>query len=174
MTNNTVLKRTLTALMAFTMLIMAVCGFTGVKASAAISTGKLVRTVSDENATAYIYEYPDGSLGGLIELHKTFTKENPLTKINGVRLSDIIKFEDGGFISEFYTYNNENPWVYDYGVYVYGHGPESFFSAGHLRFFDETGDEYNILLYLNQYSGHTVDYNSEKPTITEFKWWTSN
>ncbi len=170
---NTVIKRTATMFMAFLMLITAVCSFTATKASAEVAK-KPLQTISDENATAYIYEYPDGSIGGLVKLHKTFTKEDPLTKINGVRLSDIIKFEDGGFISQFYTYTNENPWIYDYGIYVYGHGPEGFFKEGHLQFFDETGDNYNIFLYLNKYSGHTVDYNSEKPTVTEFKWWTSN
>lgn len=174
MTNNTVLKRSLTALMAFTMLIMAVCGFTGVKASAATDNKKLIRTISDQNATAYVYEYPDGSQRGTIELHKTFTKENPLIKIDGVRLSEIVRFLDGGYISQFYTYTNENPWIYDYGIYVYGHGPSGFLTEGHLRFYDETGDEYNLILFLNQYSGHTVDYNSDKPTITKFTWWSTD
>ncbi len=173
MTNNTVLKRTLTTLMAFTMLIITVCGFTATKASAAVDK-KLVQTISDENATAYIYEYPDGTHGGIIELHKTFTKENPLTKINGVKLSEIIKFEDGGFISQFYTYTNVNPWIYDYGVYVYGHGPSGFWAEGHMIFSDETGDDYSLILYLNKYGGHTVDYNSEKPTITKFEWFSTD
>ena len=64
MTNNTVLKRTLTVFMAFTMLIMAVCGFTGLKASAA----EPVRVISDENATAYIYA--NGT--GYLTLNRTF------------------------------------------------------------------------------------------------------
>ncbi len=173
MTNNTVLKRTLTTLMAFTMLIITVCGFTATKASAA-AVSKLEQTISDENATAYIYECTDGTHRGIIELHKTFTKENPLTKINGVKLSEIVKFENGGFISQFYTYTNVNPWIYDYGVYVYGHGPSGFWAEGHMIFSDETGDDYSLILYLNKYGGHTVDYNSEKPTITKFEWFSTD
>ena len=168
MTKNTVLKRTLTALMAFLMLITAVCGFSATKASAA--EAKIVKTISDENATAYIDE--EGS--GTIVFHKTFTKENPLRAIDGVKLSDIIKFDNGGYICYLYSYTNENPWIYDYGMYVWGHGPSGLFAEGHLRFYDETGDDYEIILWRNLYGGHTVDYNSEKPTIAKLEWYSTD
>ena len=171
MKTNTVLKRTLSTLMAFTLLITAVCGFTAINASAAENEDeiKIVRTISDENATAYIYENGYGT----IEFHKTFTKENPLTKIDGVPLKEIIKFDNGGYISYLYSYTNVNPWIYDYGIYVYGHGLSGLFAEGHLSFYDKTGDVYDIILWANKYGGHTVDYNSDDPTVTKVNWWTT-
>ncbi len=171
MKTNIIFKRT-TMFMAFLMLITAVCGFTAINASAAENEDevKIVRTISDENATAYIDE--EGS--GTIVFHKTFTKENPLRAIDGVKLSDIIKFDNGGYICYLYSYTNENPWIYDYGMYVWGHGPSGLFAEGHLRFYDETGDDYDIILWRNLYGGHTVDYNSDKPTMTKVTWWSTD
>ncbi len=166
MKTNSILKRGIMSLLAFTMLFTAMFGFSATKASAA----QPVRVISDAYATAYINE--NGS--GYIELHKTFTKDDPLTSIDGVKLYDIIRFGENGFISQFYTYDNKDALLYDHGIYVYGHGPENFWRSGHLCFDDESVDEYNLQLWVNKYGSHTVDYNSDKPTITTISWWTTD
>ena len=132
------------------------------------------RIISDKNATAHINE--DGS--GYIELHKTFSYEDQLTSINGTELKDIITFNDGGYIDSFYTtycgdnYDSyyESP-LYDYSIYVHGRGPEGLTSgSGYLHFTDESGDTYNLSIWLHAASSHNVDYNSDQPMIVKISW----
>ncbi len=132
------------------------------------------RIISDKNATAHIYE--DGS--GYIELHKTFSYEDQLTSINGTELKDIITFNDGGYIDSFYTtYQGDNydsyyesP-LYDYGISVHGRGPKGLTSgSGYLHFTDESGDTYNLSIWLHAASSHKLDYNSDQPMIVKISW----
>ena len=132
------------------------------------------RVISDENATAYINE--DGS--GYIELHKTFTENDKLTSIGGVELKNIITFNDGGYIDYFYTQyvgnckdsEGDSP-IYANDVLVRGRGPEGLTSgSGHLHFTDESGDTYNLSLWLHASLVHMVSYNSEQPTIVKISW----
>lgn len=153
--------------MSFVMLITAVCGFTGVKASA--DEVKPVKTISDENATAYIYENGYGT----IKLHKAFTKENPLTSIDGVPLKEIMKFDDGGYIDTFYITTNKIQIFYDYIIVVKGCGPSKTMKLGQLHFVDETADDYNMFIYLSSEREHLIQYNSDKPTITKIDWYTA-
>lgn len=172
MKTNTIFKRTATMFMAFTMLIMAVCGFTAINASAAENEDeiKIVRTISDENATAYIYENGYGT----IELHKAFTKENPLTSIDGVPLKEIMQFDGGGYIDTFYITTNKIQIFYDYIMVVKGCGPSELMKLGQLHFFDESGDDYNMFIFLSSEREHLIQYNSDKPTITRINWWTTH
>ncbi len=161
MTNNTVLKRTLTSLMAILMLITALCGFTATKASAAT----VVKTISDENATAYIY----ASGAGYIELHRTFTLDDQLTEIDGVPLKEIIKFCNGGYVDSLYSHLNGNGIIYDHCLAVTGKGPTGLY-GGILRVYDNTNDRYILTLISSKWMAHYVYYNSDKPEICRIEW----
>ncbi len=163
MTNNTVLKRTLTVFMAFTMLIMAVCGFTGLKASAA----EPVRVISDENATAYIYA--NGT--GYLTLNRTFTLDDQLTEIDGVPLKEIITFINGGYIDSIYSHLNGNGIIYDHCLAVTGKAPTGPY-GGTLRIYDATNDRYFLTLLSSKWMAHYVYYNSDKPEVQRIEWFT--
>ena len=134
------------------------------------------RVISDAYATAHINA--DGS--GYIECKKSFTKDAPLTSINGVALKDIITFNDGGYIDTIYTskdteyHGNSSDIVavlYPYIVHVHGCGPEGFGSgSGHLHFTDETNDTYDLSIWRHAENWHTVRYNSDKSTIVKISW----
>ena len=133
-----------------------------------------VRVISDENATAYVNE--DGS--GYIELYKSFSEKDQLTSIGDIALKDIITFNDGGYIDSFYTsYQGDNydsyyesP-LYDYGISVHGRGPKGLTSgSGYLHFTDESGDTYNLSIWLHAASSHKLDYNSDQPMIVKISW----
>ncbi len=122
-----------------------------------------VRIFFDENACAYIYE--DGS--GYIECYKEFTKDEPLTEINGVALKDIITFNDGGYVDTYYdSYEvrqiNQNVVVYSpHTIYVHGCGPEGLFSGyGYLHFTDQKGT-YDISLWSHSLDWTTLEYQTD-------------
>lgn len=164
MKSNTFLKRTLMSLMAFTMLITAMIGFGATKASASTT----VKQITDGTATAYIND--DGS--GCIYLNRVYTQDDRLTEINGVPLKDIIKFKDGGYISEFYYKHPDQPFFgYAECVYVWGQGPSGLFNgSGYLHFMDKTGDVYNMSIWSSFFNLHYISYNSEHPEIVKISW----
>ncbi len=167
MTNNTALKRTLTSLMAILMLITALCGFTATKASAA-ETVTILRTVSDQYATAEVYS--DGT--GHITFKDAFATQEALQSINGVPLKDIIKFGDGGFIDTIYNVERTDADIYKYQICVNGCGPSGFLTTGFLTFVDKTGDTYGLSFWLTSLNIRHVCYNSDNPTLAEVYWCT--
>lgn len=164
MTNNTVLKRTLTALMSFLILITAICGFSATKASAA----EVVKVISDEYVTAYINA--DGS--GKLTLTRAFSKEAPLREVDGVPLKDIIKFNNGGYVEEIYSYYTANPLIYNFTLSVTGAGPSDFWGKGIIKATDRDGDTYALTIWSSRYAPHFVNYNSENPKIKTIEWCT--
>ena len=169
---NRIFKKAITAVMAVAITFTAVTGFGFQKAQAAET-----QIISDENATAYINA--DGS--GYIELKKEFTSKNSLKSIDGVALKDIIKFNDGGYIDEFYAESDYHPssgtiadlidYISPYIIRVHGRGPEGFFSgSGYLHFTDETNDTYNLSIWRHSESWHYVRYDSDQPTIVKISW----
>ncbi len=161
-------KKVLATTLAAAAILTATAGFSSKKAEAASVT-----IFGDENACAYVYE--DGS--GYIECYKEFTEENPLTEINGVPLKEIITFNDGGYVDEYYNYYFHK----DYGdgltvlsskhtAYVHGCGPEGFFSgSGYLHFTDEKGT-YDYSLWSHDVEWHTFEYESFATMITKISW----
>ncbi len=169
MTKNTVLKRSFTALMAFLMLIMAMCGFMATKASAETEEEIwVVKRISDQYATAEIYS--DGS--GTVIFNDAFASLETLTEIDGVPLSDIIKFDGGGCVKKIYNIVDACDPIYDYSICVYGSGPTGFFHAGILKFMDKTGDTYELSIWNPLLDNHHVMYNSDNPTLAELYWYT--
>ncbi len=168
MKTNSIFKRSIMTLMAFTMLFTAMFGFSTTKASAARTT--LDRVISDEYATAYINT--DGS--GYMTLNKVYTQDNPLTEIAGVPLKDIIRFDDKtGYVGEIFTYDRTDFRLYDHAIHVVGSGPEKLAWTGHLIFTDESGDYYTLTLWVNAYRHHNVNYDSDQPMIKTIRWYTS-
>ncbi len=135
----------------------------------------LKRKIMDNYATAYIYD--DGS--GYIDFeYYTLTKPGWLTEIAGVPLKDIITFNDGGYIDGISAYYVDDPENADYTldpfanvVYVHGRGPEGLFNgAGYLHFTDESGDTYNLSIWLHMETYHQVRYSSRQPIIRRVSW----
>lgn len=169
MTKNTVLKRSLTALMAFLMFVTAMCGFMATKASAETEEEIwVVKRISDQYATAEIYS--DGS--GTVTFNDAFASLETLTEIDGVPLKEIIKFGDHGYIDCIFNYYKIPNVFFDYYARVTGCGPSGFFSAGFVVFKDKTGDTYTVTLYNPFFNVHGVAYNSDDPTLTELYWYT--
>ncbi len=168
MKTNTVLKRAISTLMAFTLLITAVIGFTATKASAAEVW--VERVVSDEYATAEVYS--DGT--GCITFKDAFATQEALTAIDGVPLREIIKFGDVGFVDTIYNYepiNDDDNW-YKYQICVNGKGPSGFFTTGFLTFVDKTGDTYGLSFWTRLHEIRHVMYNSENPVLDKVYWCT--
>lgn len=168
MKTNTVLKRALSSLMAFTLLITAVIGFTATKASAAEVWPE--RVISDEYATAEVYS--DGT--GCITFKDAFANQKALTEIDGVPLKEIIKFGDVGFVDTIYNFettDNDDGW-YKYQICVDGKGPSGFFTTGFLTFVDKTGDTYGLSFWTRLHEIRHVMYNSANPVLDKVYWCT--
>lgn len=90
--------------------------------------------------------------------------------INGeTDLSDIIKFNDGGFVRSIKLEKNNG--IYGYVVKVDASGPSGPFSgSGYLNFVDRTGDYYKLSITKHKEDEHTVKFNSDKPEITKITW----
>ncbi len=149
-------KKAVASVLTAATILAAVAGFATKKVEAAS-----VRIFFDENACAYIYG--DGS--GYIECKKEFTKDDPLTEIDGVALKDIITFNDGGYVDEYYDYYevrqiSPNITVYSsHTIYVHGCGPEGLFSGyGYLHFTNAKGT-YDLSLWSHDLDWSTLKYN---------------
>ena len=169
--HNSFIKKAFIAIILVAATFITSIGFSSGKAQAADE-----RVISDEFATAHIYS--DGS--GYIECHVGFNEEIPLTSINGVALKDIIKFNDGGYIDQFYAEDSFTftgyasdiiDYMYPYIIYVHGRGPEGFGSgSGHLHFTDKTNDTYDLSIWRHAEAWHYVKYNSDNSTIVKISW----
>jgi hypothetical protein len=169
--NNSFTKRAFIAviLAAITLFVTMNFGFQKVQAADE-------HVISDAYATAHINA--DGS--GYIECKKAFTSDDPLTSINGVALKDIVKFNDGGYIDQFFAEEDFNvtgnvsdiiDFIYPYIIYVHGRGPEGLGSgSGYLHFTDETNDTYDLSIWRHAEAWHHIKYNSDKATIVKFSW----
>ena len=159
------------AVLSLALLVTATVGLTTIKASAASA-----KIFFDENATVVLHE--DGS--GYMTLNKTFDKEHPLTSVNGVPLSKIITFNDGGYIDQFYQETSVGlngdagdviTSLYPHTVRVHGSGPSGFFSgSGYLHFSDKTGDTYNLSLFSSITRWHYVRFSSDSSDIVKIAW----
>ncbi len=168
---HSLLGKIVSAVLAVSMLVTATIGLGSTSASAASA-----KIFSDENATVVLNE--DGS--GFITLNKKFTYDDPLTEIAGVPLKEIITFDDGGYIDEFYTEFCYHPsgsiadiidYISPYIIRVHGRGPGGFGSGtGYLHFTDKTNDTYNLSLWSSITRWHYVGYNSKDATIVKIAW----
>ena len=170
---NTLFKKAiaaaLAAALAAAMAIGIAAGFSTQKVQAAEET-----VISDIDATAHINA--DGS--GYIEFdYRAYSEDEPLVEVGGVPLKDIITFNDGGYIDQFYTEEKTGDMsdmlalIYPYSVHVHGAGPSGFCSgAGYLHFADESGDSYGLVIWSSSIKWHWVKYNSSKPAIVKLSW----
>ena len=86
-----------------------------------------------------------------------------------IDLESFIHFNYGGRV--YHISLQSSPGIYDYVLQVDAKGPEGPFSgSGHLEFTDESGDTYNLSIYSNTRSVHTVRYNSKQPNIVKVGW----
>ncbi len=100
---------------------------------------------------------------------------NEVLTINGTAdLSDIIRFNDGGYVKRVRLINNPSSFSlggYKYEIEVIGSGPRGFSSgSGYLRFTDKSGDTYRLALHKSEERKHVVDYSSDKPDIVKIEW----
>ncbi len=100
---------------------------------------------------------------------------NEVLTINGTAdLSDIIRFNDGGYVKRVRLINNPSSFSlggYKYEIEVIGSGPRGFSSgSGYLRFTDKSGDTYRLALHKSEERKHVVDYSSDKPDIVKVEW----
>ena len=170
-TRKSIFTKLTSAVLSFALLITATVGLTTIKASAASA-----RILTDENATVQINA--DGS--GSMTLNKTFDKKHPLTEVAGVPLSEIITFNDGGYIDQFYQetstgFNGDGgdviTAIYPHTVRVHGRGPSGFFSgSGYLHFTDKTDDTYNLSLFSSITRWHYVRFDSDSSDIVKIAW----
>ena len=168
---NTLFKKIAATALAAAMLLTAAAGF-GTQKVQAVSA----HIISDEDATAVIFD--DGS--GTITCNKQFTSEDPLTEIDGVALKDIITFNDGGYIDQFYAQEDFHIYgdvsdLIDYAypniIRVHGCGPEGFGSgSGYLHFTDESNDTYDLSIWRHSEAWHYVKYGSDNPDIVKISW----
>ena len=160
-------KKAVVTVFAAATIITAASGFTSLKAEAAS-----MHVIADENACACIRE--DGS--GFIECYKEFTKDDPLTQIDGVALKDIITFNDGGYVDSYYhTYTEHRlgknvVFQSDETAYIHGCGPEGLFSgSGYVQFTDDYGT-YDTSFWSHDAEWKSVDYKSFSNQITKISW----
>ncbi len=60
---------------------------------------------------------------------------------------------------------------FDYMIEAVGGGPDGFFNGSlYLRFFDATGDYYDLSLFRHEEDVHVVNFNSDDPTIKHILW----
>ncbi len=101
-------------------------------------------------------------------------KINESLSIDGKQdLSNIIKFNDNGCVYEIRLITDPtfSLWGNKYEIEVQGQGPKGFFNgSGYLRFFDVTGDHYDLKITNSSNRIHVVDFKSEDPRITRVKW----
>lgn len=161
-------KKVLATTLAAAAILTATAAFSSKKAEAAS-----ISVFWDENACAYV----NGDGSGYIECYKEFTEENPLTEINGVPLKEIITFNDGGYVDEYYNYyfyKEYGPSILicssEHTAYVHGCGPEGLFSgSGYLHFTDKNGT-YDYSLWSHDAKWHTLEYKSDSRMITKISW----
>ncbi len=118
----------------------------------------VVKTFSDENATAYIFA--DGS--GYIELAHA-ADGMKLTAIGGKKLSEIIRFKNNGFVhSVSYTENDAGG-----KVRFYGAGPAGWLNGtGYVRFTDEAGNTHETAMFQSM----PKMYTDKTARITRISW----
>ena len=165
---NSIFKKVVAAVAAAAIAIGIAAGFGTQRVQAAEA-----KIFFDENATVCLNS--DGS--GYILCDKVFTREDPLTEVDGVALKDIITFNDGGYVEKFYVTSESRPicsrTMVDtvYTIYVYASGPEGFTSgSGHLHFTDATDDTYNLAIWLHSPDWHYVNYHSGNGRIVKISW----
>ena len=85
-------------------------------------------------------------------------------------LSSCIQGNNDSFISSV-TLQEPGDTGFSYKVVVEGRGPSGLSGGSfYLRFFDETGDYYDLSLWSHDDESHEVSYDSDKPTIQAIMW----
>lgn len=160
-------KKVVATVLAAAAIITAAAGFNSRKVEAASA-----HIISDEDATAVIHE--DGS--GFILCNREFSKEDPLTEIDGVPLKDIITFDNGGYVDEYYHVYEEHRrgshivFKSTETAYVHGCGPEGLFSGSGYLHFQDTEGTYDLSLWSHDVAWSSVDYESYANKIDKISW----
>lgn len=91
--------------------------------------------------------------------------------INGnPNLLNCVVTYDYGMVEEIKLYVDNAP-IYKYTIKVFGMGPRGVGSGSLLlKFFDESGDTYQLRLRSSRFTFHFVRYNSDKPNIVRLEW----
>ncbi len=95
--------------------------------------------------------------------------------INGEQdLSSIIQFNNGGCVYGIRLIKNPSKFSlcgFEFEIEVTGSGPQGFLSgAGYLRFYDKTGDHYDLSILKANKDVHVTDFSSDIPLINKIMW----